>query len=106
MPDGLDTPDQYLYAIYSGQEQHVGYLWFGPLDEGGRAFAVLYDIVIFDPYRRRGYGLEALQVLEQRVKSRGLGEIRLRVFGHNQAARGLYEKLGYVATNITMAKPL
>jgi hypothetical protein len=28
------------------------------------------------------------------------------VFGHNTAARPLYEKLGYVATNINMSKGL
>jgi hypothetical protein len=28
------------------------------------------------------------------------------VFGHNHEARALYEKLGYVATNIMMSKSL
>jgi hypothetical protein len=28
------------------------------------------------------------------------------VFGHNHGARTLYEKMGYNATSITMAKPV
>jgi ribosomal protein S18 acetylase RimI-like enzyme len=107
LPDGLDTPDQFLYAVHdAAQQRYVGYLWFGVMDDGGQVFAVLYDFVIFDPYRRRGYGTQALQALEQRIEAQGLDEIRLHVFGHNHAARTLYEKLGYVTTDITMAKRL
>jgi ribosomal protein S18 acetylase RimI-like enzyme len=107
LPDGLDTPDQSLYAIYDPiRRKHVGHLWFGIRDEGGQTFAALYDFAIFEAYRRQGYGTQALQALEQQVRARGLDEIRLHVFGHNHPARALYEKMGYVPTNITMAKQL
>lgn len=36
----------------------------------------------------------------------GLKSIRLHVFGHNKIARRLYEKLGYIETNIKMKKVL
>jgi ribosomal protein S18 acetylase RimI-like enzyme len=107
LPDGLDTADQYLYAIYeTAQDKRVGHLWFGTREEGRRPFAALYDFEIFEPYRRRGYGTQSLRSLEQKVRDRGLDEIRLHVFGHNLPARALYEKMGYVPTNITMAKQL
>ena len=37
---------------------------------------------------------------------RGLSGIALHVFGHNREARALYRKLGYVATNINLYKPV
>jgi ribosomal protein S18 acetylase RimI-like enzyme len=36
----------------------------------------------------------------------GLAGIALHVFGHNQSARALYEKLGYAPTNLNLYKPL
>jgi ribosomal protein S18 acetylase RimI-like enzyme len=107
LPDGLDTPDQYLFAIRDTvQDKDVGYLWFGFRNDGGKSFTALYDFLIFEGCRRQGYGTRALQALEKKAKAQGLDEIRLHVFGHNHPARALYEKMGYVATNITMAKRL
>jgi RimJ/RimL family protein N-acetyltransferase len=36
----------------------------------------------------------------------GADKVELHVFGHNQGARALYEKLGYTPTSIVMVKPL
>jgi len=47
-----------------------------------------------------------MQALEERVRHLGLSTISLHVFGHNHAARALYEKLGYVTTNVMMSKTL
>ncbi len=107
LPMGLDTPDQHLSAIRDGaRAENVGYLWFGVRDDGARPFVALYDLLIFEAYRRQGYGSQALRALEQEVKALGFHEIRLHVFGHNHPARALYEKMGYAATNVTMAKRL
>jgi ribosomal protein S18 acetylase RimI-like enzyme len=51
-----------------------------------------------------GYAMRAFEQLEAAVSSRGLCGIALHVFGHNEAARALYAKLGYRATNISMFK--
>jgi ribosomal protein S18 acetylase RimI-like enzyme len=107
LPDGLDTPDQYLFSVQDTiREKSVGYLWLGIRDDGSKPFAFLYDILIFEAYRRQGYGTQALHALEKQALEKGFDEIKLRVFGHNHAARALYEKLGYVATNVNMAKRL
>lgn len=66
----------------------------------------MYDFLVYEPYRRCGYGWQALQALEQNVRALGLDTIGLHVFGHNHAARALYEKAGYEVTNINMAKKL
>ncbi len=44
--------------------------------------------------------------LEVEARRLNLEAIRLHVFGHNTAARPLYEKLGYEPTNINMFKSL
>jgi RimJ/RimL family protein N-acetyltransferase len=107
LPDGLTSPDQYLFSIQdtvSGQK--VGMLWFAVQTRGGKAGAFVYDVKIEEPFRRHGYGEQAFLALEENVRALGLDTIGLHVFGHNHAARALYEKLGYVPTNITMSKTL
>ncbi|HNT74270.1 MAG TPA: GNAT family N-acetyltransferase [Anaerolineae bacterium] len=107
LPRGLDTPQQYLFTIHdTAQDTTVGYLWFGVRGDGDQPFAALYDLMVFPSERRRGYGMQALRALEMRVQDLRLSTIRLHVFGHNSSARALYEKMGYIVTNITMAKSL
>jgi ribosomal protein S18 acetylase RimI-like enzyme len=107
LSDGLATPGHTLYTIEAdGVEGPVGYLWAGMREQGQKHFTALYDFAILAPYRRRGYGAEALRALEEVVRGLGRDEIRLHVFGHNAPARALYQKMGYVETNVNMAKRL
>jgi ribosomal protein S18 acetylase RimI-like enzyme len=107
LPQGMATPQQYLFTIHETSDNRaVGYLWFGGRGDATHPFAALYDLMVFPSERRRGYGRQALLALEARARELGLPAIRLHVFGHNHPARALYEKMGYVATNITMAKPV
>ena len=66
----------------------------------------LFDFEIFESHRRRGYGTRALQALEHVAAEHGIGRIALHVFGHNAAARALYQKAGFKETHVTMAKEL
>lgn len=106
LPNGLETPDNYLYTIQNEDDEAVGILWVAKKDWGGKPKAFVYDVEIHEDYRRRGYAQEAFGALEGVVRGLGLDEIALHVFGHNVAARALYEKLGYVITNINMSKQL
>jgi len=106
LPAGLASPDNYLYSIWSDDaplDTPVGVLWVA-VPPRKPPLAFIYDFIIFEPYRRRGYGLQALTVLEDKVRSLGLDKIGLHVFGHNQGAIALYEKAGYEITDINMAK--
>ena len=47
-----------------------------------------------------------MRLLEKEASILGLKYLTLQVFGHNMAARDLYEKLGYGITNIKMSKSL
>jgi RimJ/RimL family protein N-acetyltransferase len=107
LPDGVATPNQYLFTI-EDQElgEKVGLLWFAVDERGGTPRAFLYDIQIDQAYRRRGYGTQALQALEAKVRELGLGRIMLHVFGHNHAARAIYAKLGYEVADLILSKEL
>jgi len=107
LPDGLASQDQYLFSIKKkALREQVGILWFGVQKRGGKAEAFVYDIKIEEQFRRRGYAEQAFLALEEKVHALGFDTIGLHVFGHNHAARALYEKLGYVPINIVMSKKL
>ena|SRR5205085_5048057 len=107
LPEGLSSKHQYLFSIQDDAiAQNVGMIWFALSDHGTRPSAFIYDFLIFEQFRRHGYGTQALRELEGEVKHLGLDTISLHVFGHNLPARALYEKMGYVVTNINMSKPL
>jgi ribosomal protein S18 acetylase RimI-like enzyme len=104
---GLHTKDQYLFMIVDKQTAaKVGMLWFAATERANERVAFVYDINIYEPFRRRGYGEQAFLALETKARELGLEKIGLHVFGHNYAARAMYEKLGYLTTNVQMSKSL
>ena len=108
LPDGLATPHHYLFSLRDeALGAPVGRLWFAVQQEAGsKPTAFVFNIVIFEAFRRQGYGSQAMQALEKQVRQLGLSTISLHVFGHNHAARAMYEKLGYETTNVMMRKLL
>jgi ribosomal protein S18 acetylase RimI-like enzyme len=105
LPDGLNSPDQYLFTMKDNNEI-IGYIWFCERGPADNRKAYLLDIIIEEQYRGKGYGKKAMLLLEEKVKYLGLKHIGLHVFGHNNRAYELYKKLGYVETNIVMEKVL
>lgn len=104
---GLAAADQSFYVIQDETtEPDVGYVWFGIREEGGRKFVALYDILIHEAHRRRGYGRQALQAMEKQARAQDASRILLHVFGHNTGARALYQQAGYVERNLTMVREL
>lgn len=89
LPQGLHTPKHFLLHILSETGEPVGYLWYDLL---GLSKAFVDDLCIYPPYRRKGYALSALQLLEQQLQ---VPHITLHVFEGNQPARKLYEKAGF-----------
>ena len=107
LPEGLATPGQHWLAIYDEElGRKVGLLWFAVKERRKPPTAFIYDFVIDEAYRRRGYGRLALLALEDKAREMGIDQIALHVFGHNHAARALYESVGYQVTNLQMAKAL
>ena len=93
LPEGLDTKNHFLLAIRDENGTQAGYLWY---DVMGLSKAFIDDLLIFPPFRRKGYALQALKLLEESVQ---VPHITLHVFENNEAARRLYEKAGFVHDN-------
>jgi ribosomal protein S18 acetylase RimI-like enzyme len=55
----------------------------------------IYDLLIHAPFRRRGYGRQAMLALEDKAQELGLASLTLHVFEGNTPARDLYAALGY-----------
>ena len=108
LPDGLNTPGQYLFTVKDKTaNKNVGMIWVGVRDQGDEiSGAWIWDFLINDEERRKGYGTETLSALENVLVTLGQKRVSLHVFGHNEAAIGLYRKVGYKVTNIVMSKDL
>jgi ribosomal protein S18 acetylase RimI-like enzyme len=103
LPNGRETPNHFLFNILAGSaSEKVGALWLAIEPRGG----FVYDLLVFEPYRRRGYAEQAMTLLEEVARGKGAGRISLHVFGDNAGARRLYTKLGYSETNVVMSKSL
>ena len=103
LPGGQSTPGHFFFTITSDSPQEkVGAVWLALEPEG----AFVYDIIVFERFRRRGYAEAAMRLLEGVAREKGAQKIALHVFGDNEGARRLYQKLGYSETNVRMAKTL
>jgi ribosomal protein S18 acetylase RimI-like enzyme len=106
LPDGYQKAiDQYLYTVLEG-ERKIGVLWFGIKRDRSNPEAYVWDIVIEQGDRGKGYGKQAMLALEEEVKELGISRISLNVFEHNVKARQLYEQLNYKTLSRIMAKEL
>ena len=105
LPEGPATQGHFLYSVREdAADAEVGTVWFALRDSGVGRYVWIYDIIINENFRRRGYASRTLELVEARAKELGAKSVELHVFGHNQGAQALYEKVGYSVTSITMAK--
>ena len=105
LPEGPATQGHFLYSVREdAADAEVGTVWFALRDSGVGRSVWIYDIIINESFRRRGYASRTLELVEARAKELGAKSVELHVFGHNQGAQALYEKVGYSVTSITMAK--
>lgn len=105
LPQGRLTENNQLWVI-KDEDRRIGELWIALRHAGTRLSAFILDIYIEPGERRRGYAKQSMLAAESWARQAGCEEIRLHVFGRNEAARGLYEQLGYGVASLTMAKPL
>jgi ribosomal protein S18 acetylase RimI-like enzyme len=107
LPDGARSDQQHLYTIRDAADgAAVGTLWIGMRRKAGELEAYVYDVVVLEGRRGRGYGRAAMLAAADRARELGAHSLGLHVFGHNAVARALYESLGFVATNVSMSLPL
>jgi ribosomal protein S18 acetylase RimI-like enzyme len=105
LPDGLASDGTWLFVVLDGNDDEVGTLWIGPHPERENA-AYIWDIRIAEAKQNQGFGKATIRAAEDIVRAEGMTEIGLNVFGFNDRARRLYEKLGYRVVTTQMTKAL
>jgi ribosomal protein S18 acetylase RimI-like enzyme len=107
LPNGLQTQDSYLYTARDAVDgERVGSLWLMLRRRGGAMETYVYNIVVDEPKRGRGYGRALMRESVRWAREHGTTSVGLHVFGHNTAARALYTSLGFQETNVSMQLPL
>jgi ribosomal protein S18 acetylase RimI-like enzyme len=102
LPDGIHSQDQFVWSIIDEENGKVGVLWVQVKDQ--KAF--IYDFVIDEAMRGKGYGKQALIAMDELLKAMNVESVGLHVFGDNITAQELYKKMGYQITGIHMKKEL
>lgn len=107
LPAGVTSPGQHLFTIQEVESGgKVGIVWFAALSKSLPPFAFIYDFIIYENHRRKGYGAQALKGVEQEAKKLGLKQVGLHVFAHNQNAIDLYTRAGFKITDLNMVKEI
>jgi GNAT superfamily N-acetyltransferase len=107
LPGGRIPEGHHAYVVEEvSTGDAVGRLWFAERARGTETVAWIYEISIDEHARGRGFGREAMRLLEEEVRRRGFPAIALNVFGGNEPARSLYRSLGYLEVSVWMSKEL
>src|SRR5215216_2569840 len=101
LPDGIHSKNQYVCSIVDGNNK-IGVLWVQVKE--GKAF--IYNFVIDEAFRGKGFGKQALMEMDEKLKSMDVQSVALHVFGDNLVAQKLYKKAGFDITGIHMRKKL
>ena len=108
-PGGRPQADHHMYVVEDEFGEPVGHLfWAKRLAPGSGSVsrAFLYQVYIDEPFRGRGHGRRAMELLEAEVRAEGLLGIDLNVWGGNDLARSLYRKLGFEERAVFMSREL
>ena len=77
--------------------QMVGFAMFGPSETDPDVFCI-DRLMIAEPYRGKGHGRAALQLILEEAQAQGYRAVELSTDPANAKAIHLYESVGFVAT--------
>ena len=104
LPDGLRTEGHHFYkAVDAETEAQVGHVWL-KVEPGEERKGFIYDVLIEEGQRGKGYGKAMMIALEARARRMKVGSLALHVFAYNDVARRLYDSLGYEIKSLNMMK--
>lgn len=107
LPHGVDTSGQVLLCLVDptgGPDNVIGYLWYRPNLPMRSAY--ISDFHIFAAHQGKGFGKQALKVLEEELKRKGFEQIKLRVAEDNKRAKHVYEVTGFRVSGVNMSKTI
>lgn len=86
-----------FFVAVDGTGARLGWIWYGPVpgSEAARGTRWLFQIVVEEPLRGKGYGRGLLQAAERHLLDAGWSDLHLNVFRHNSVAIALYSSSGY-----------
>jgi ribosomal protein S18 acetylase RimI-like enzyme len=96
---------QYVFDVIN-EVATIGTLWLADRSEQSEGEWFIYDIVVDQAFRGRGFGRLTMQAAEEFVRSHGGTRLGLNVFGPNRVARNLYEAMDYQVMAVSMFKDL
>ena len=105
LPQGLHTENHFLYTVHDG-EDGVGMIWIRVDLKSPAKNGFIFELYVDEKFRGKGYGKQAMLLIEEIAREMGLKSIGLHVFAVNTVARNLYESVGYKTTSLNMLKDL
>jgi ribosomal protein S18 acetylase RimI-like enzyme len=96
---------QYVLDVVNEGET-IGTLWLADRSPQGAGGWFIYDIVVDEAFRGRGFGRKTMEAGEEFVRAYGGTRLGLNVFGPNLVARNLYESMDYQVMAVSMFKDL
>src|SRR5258705_13905148 len=105
LPKGLQSENHYLYTLYDA-ENAVGLILMRANMDRPTKSGFIFDLSIDEKFRGKGYGKQAMSLIEEKARELGLKSIGLHVFAVNNVARNLYEGVGYEVSSLNMTKKL
>jgi len=105
LPQGLQTKDHYLYTLYD-DDIAVGIIWLRAELDRPMKSGYIFDVEIKEDFRGKGYGKQAMLLIEEKARELGIKRLGLHVFAYNGVAKNLYERIGYKVSSMNMLKDL
>lgn len=104
-PDDVPSDGHRIFTI-TVDGSDAGWLWIGPTADGPSGDWWIWDIEVHEAFRRRGIAEATMLLAEDVARAAGVEAIGLNVFGGNDTARRLYDRVGYSVTSVHMRKTL
>jgi len=103
---GIGSGTTYVagYADVGGSEEWVGVIGWAlkGFDGSDEPTLFIYDLEVFERFRRRGYGEALLAHAAAEARRAGARSVRLTVWEGNDGAKALYRRLGFVDESARM----
>lgn len=92
----------------SSLPQRIANLWLGSAVDlaTGETYAHILTLYVQPAYRRQGLATALLHEAQDWAQKRGVRQIGLQVYSHNQPALALYRHLGFSAQSLGLLKPI